>query len=479
MARAESRPPLDLPRRMTASDALFWYGEAALPTLRPIIAGLYLLDRGPDRERLRRGIEAAIAMVPRLHQRVVEVPFSLGLPEWVDDAHFDLAYHLRHVSLPEPRSLRHLLELVAKLIATPLDRERPLWESYWVEGLEDGRAAYLIKMHHSVVDGVGSLALLAALTQAGRDDAPVRVRKPRKQGDGSGGGALQRLAALASDQARTSATLVQGGLRSAGRALADPRAALDDLARTARGFRGLAQDLLSPMIRDPLASSGAGISRRLDVFDVPLERLRKMKAPLGCSINDVVLTVLAGALGGYHRERRVHLDGLNCMVPMNLRSRGESMGMGNRVGTFNVVLPVGERQPARRLATIVEQTRAAKQDQRGAAFPLLAEFLPLVPTPALRWIARRSLGKVNVACTNIPGVPQRRYMAGAEIQAMYPFASPVEGTPVVVALLSYAGAMHVGIDTDPEAVPDPHRLTELFEKELDAVERLAESLRAD
>jgi WS/DGAT/MGAT family acyltransferase len=466
--------PLDLPRRMTASDAIFWFTETALPIFRPIIAGLHLLDRSPDVDRLAQGAEAAVALVPRLHQRVREAPLGLGLPEWVDDPHMDLAYHLRHVTLPAPGTREHLLELVAKLIATPLDRERPLWESYWIDGLDGGRAAYLIKMHHSLVDGVGSLAILNALTQAGPDDPVLRVRGGRRARSADDeAGLLDRLGSLAADQARTAAGLIRSGAGALGRLAREPRGALDDLGRTARGLRGLAGDLAQAPVVDPLARSTAGISRRLDVTDVSLERLRKIKAPLGVTINDVVLTVFAGALGAYYREHRAGVDELNCMVPMNLRSRSERDGLGNRVGTFTVRLPIGEKRPRVRLRRIVEQTRAAKEDQRGAAFPVLAEVLPLVPARAYEWIARQSLGKVNVVCTNVPGTREPRYMAGAAVEAIYPFASPVEGTPVILALLSYAGTLHLGLDTDPEAVPDPGHVVALIEREIGAMERLA------
>ena len=470
-----SRPllPLDLPRRMTASDALFWFTESALPIFRPIIAALYLLERAPDVDRLSRGAEAAVALVPRLRQRVREAPLGLGLPEWIDDPHMDLAYHLRHVTLPAPGTRSHLLELVAKLIATPLDRERPLWESYWIDGLDGGRAAYLIKLHHAVVDGVGSVAILNAITQAGPDDDVLEVRSTGRRASTAEPGVLDRVGSLVADQARATAELARSGIEAAGRLVREPRGALDDLAQTARRMRGMLDDILQPPVVDPLARSTAGISRRLSVADVPLERLRKIKAPLGVTINDVVLTVFAGALGAYHREHRTGVARLNCMVPMNLRSRSERDGMGNRVGMFNVRLPIGEKRPDARLRDIVAQTRAAKDDQRGAAYPALAGVLPLLPTRAYEWFARRSLGKVNVVCTNVPGARERRYMAGAPIASMYPFASPVEGTPVILALLSYAGILHLGLDTDPESIPDPDHLTELIEREIVVMERLA------
>jgi hypothetical protein len=187
----------------------------------------------------------------------------------------------------------------------------------------------------------------------------------------------------------------------------------------------------------------------------------------------VVLTALAGALASYYRERGHALERLKCMVPMNLRGRDDSESMGNRVGMFNVQLPVGDEPPEERLRLIREQTCAAKQDQRGAAGPLFVEMLTALPGSAFRWLARSAIGQVNVSCTNVPGVRRPRYMAGARVDAVYPFASVVEGTPLVMALLSYAGALHVGIDTDPEAIPDPHRIAELFEASLEALESLA------
>jgi diacylglycerol O-acyltransferase / wax synthase len=470
--------PLRLPRRMTATDALFWYAESALPIFRPIIAGLYVLDRRPEAKRMEHGLHTALALVPRLRQRVVEAPFHIGLPEWVEDPHFDPGYHVRHVSLPPPGSQRELLDLVATLFGTPLDRERPLWEAYWIDGLARGRAAYFLKLHHSVVDGVGAIALVNGLTQPSRTAplsriaAPAPGRRPIAASEPTA-----RLAGLAMDNAAAMGRVALGVATAPVRMLARPADAMAELEAVARGVRGMIADMLAPPVRDPLAEACGGLSRRFDIMRIPLARLQAIKEPLGVTINDVVLAMLAGTLGAYHRERGIRIDTLNCMVPMNLRSRDERDALGNRVGTFVVRLPVGERPAARRLEIVTRQTRAAKSDRRGAASPMLLQAVSLLPGFAFRWIARQSLGKVNVACTNVPGVPEPRYMAGARVDALYPFASVVEGTPLVVALLSYAGVMHVGIDTDPEAIPDPERLHALFDAGLNEMERLARSRR--
>lgn len=472
------REPLLLPRRMTPSDALFWYAETALPVFRPIIAGLYILDGHADARRMDACFDAMLDLVPRLRQRVAEAPCHLGLPEWIDDLHFDRAYHVRHVSVGEPGTLRELLDLAAALLATPLDHERPLWEAYRIDGLEGGRSALFMKTHHAVVDGVGALTILDGLTQRHPDDPPLRVAVRRRRGRRSTDtNAVFKLLALLRDNTIESLRLARETALAPVRFAMDPGATIEQVTRTVRGLCGAFRDMSSAPIRDPLVESTSGLSRRLDVLSISLARLRRIKAPLGVTVNDVVLTALAGGLGGYHRRRQVTVAALNCMVPMNLRSARERDRLGNRVGMMNIVLPVGELQARRRLEHIVAQTRAAKSDRRGALYPFLMQTVTMIPGPVLGWVARQSLGRVNVACTNIPGVSEARYLAGVQVEAIYPFASVVEGTPLVIALLSYADRLDIGIDTDPEAIPDPHAITELFMAELDELERLSHPAR--
>lgn len=471
---------LDLPDRMGGTDALFWYAESALPTFRPLIAGLYILDRQPDPRLMEAGLRVAVQAIPRLRQRVVEAPFSVALPMYVEDDHFDPAYHLRHLCAPSPGTMRGLLDLAAALFATPLDRERPLWEAYWIDGLEEERAAFFFKMHHSLVDGVGSMALLRALTATTRHEPLPRIRRRRRERRGEPA-LLFRLPRIAANRAAGAVRLAVAAARTPLEIGLRPLQTLEQMRRVVRGLSGAFSDLQRPPIADPLLRSTSGLSRRFDVMDIPLERLSAIKKPLEVTINDVILAALTGTLRELHRERRVHADELNCMVPMSLRRPAEADSLGNRVGVFSIRLPVGERRPDRRLRLIREQTCRAKSDGRGAAYPLLMDLLALVPSAAFRWLGRQAIGRVNVACTNIPGVPEPRYMAGARVEAIYPFASVVEGTPLIVAMLSYAGNMNIGIDTDPEAIPDPHRVTVHFEaalRELEALSRRAPA-RAD
>lgn len=462
--------PLQLAPRMQPTDALFWYVEQATPELRPLVAAVMILDRRPDRDRLRASVERWVARLPRLRQRVVEAPLHLGLPEWEDDLHFEIDYHAREVILPEPATERHLFDFVGAVFATPLDRMRPLWEAYLIEGLEGGRAACFFKVHHAVMDGVGSLAVFDALTQAHRAE-PVRV--PRHLAPQPPGSPPMRLARLARDAAANAATGLAAAAAVAGHAALRPGEAADDLWRAVRGVRGMVADLTTPSAVDPLAQDSTGIGRRLDAMTLSLPRLQRIKDALGATLNDIVLTAVSGAVGRYYAHRKLHVDELHCMVPMSLREEGERHTLGNRVGAFNVALPVGEPDPLLRLARIQRQTGAAKRDRRGAVWPLLTRVMASMPGFAYRLLAQAVTGRVNLICTNVPGPPAQRYLAGTKVEAMYPFAPVALGTPLSIALMSYGDRYGVGIDTDPAAIPDPERLTHYLAAAVDELEQRA------
>lgn len=462
--------PLQLSSRMVPTDALFWYIEEATPELRPIVAAVMILDRSPHHDHLRTAVERWVARLPRLRQRVVEAPLRLALPEWEDDPNFDLDYHAREVILPEPATERHLLDFVGAVFATPLDHLRPLWEAYLIEGLEGGRAACFFKVHHSVMDGVGSLAIFDALTQAHRAE-PIRV--PRQLPSAPPSSNALRVARLARDATVNVACSMGAAVAASVRGAFRPGEVIVQTARTVRGVRGMISDLTASPVIDPLAQASTGIGRRLDAMTVALPRMRRIKDALGVTLNDVVLTAVSGAVGRYHVHRKVRVGELHCMVPMSLRQSDERHSLGNRVGAFNVALPVGEADPLVRLERIKRQTGAAKSDRRGAAWPLLMRVMASLPGFAYRVLANTVTGRVNLICTNIPGPPVVRYLAGAKIEVMYPFAPVALGTPLSIALMSYGDSYGIGIDTDPAAIPDPELLTSYLVAAFDEIERCA------
>lgn len=471
MAASHLHYPLQLGSRMLPTDALFWYVEEATPELRPLVAGLLMLDRRPDPDLLRASVERWVARLPRLRQRVVEAPLHLALPEWEEDPHFELDYHAREVILPEPATERHLLDFVGAVFATPLDHMRPLWEAYLIEGLEGGRAACFFKVHHAVMDGVGSLAVFDAFTQGHRAE-PVRVPRHVALRPATSSAGL-RLGRLLRDAASNAVAGLGAAAAVSARAVVRPGEVIDELVRAARGVRGLITDLTAPATYDPLAEASTGIGRRLDAMSLSLPRLQRIKEALGASLNDVVLTAVSGAVGRYHVHRKIYLGELHCMVPMSLRGDAERQTLGNRVGAFNVALPVGDPDPLARLARIQRQTGAAKSDRRGAAYPLMMRALALMPGFAYRLLSQSVTGRVNLICTNMPGPPAQRYLAGARVDAIYPFAPVALGTPLSIALMSYGDTYGIGIDTDPAAIPDPELLSSYLADAIDEIEARA------
>lgn len=454
-----AQPVLALGRRMLPADAFFWFAEAATPRLRPLVAGLFLLDRSPDPKRFRASIARLVGCVPRLRQRVAHSPLSLALPEWTDDRQFDLGYHLRQFRLPSPSRERDLLEVAGAIFATPLDHMRPLWEAYLIDGLEDGRAALFLKLHHSVMDGAGSVALFDILTQARREDPVPPIPRLRRE-----------VASRPADDAGVLGAAA-GALFGLGRLVGDPRDLGARLRRLARQAGALVDDLTAPAIDDPLARMTTGVGRRLDRVAIPMSRLTALKDTLGISLNDLILVSLTGAVARYHRYRGLSLPEVTCIVPMSLRRESDRGRLGNHVGAFRVLLPTGERDPRRRLARIHAQTRAAKEVRQGEAYGALMGLVNIVPAALFRAAAERLSGKVHLICSNVSGPEQGRYLAGARIESVHPFAPVMLGTPLSIALLSYGGQLGIGIDADPAAIPDPERVGRYFEAELGTIER--------
>lgn len=456
-SRNGSTPPTTV---MAPSDAFFWHAEQATPELRPLVAGLFMLDRCPDHPRLRRALQRLVALAPRLQQRIVDPPFGIGLPSWVGDAGFDLDYHLRVVSLTDDGDAPALLALAGEIFSAPLDPMRPLWEAHVIEGLEGGRAALLLKMHHSLLDGAGSVALFDGLTQAHRGEA---IRVPR--GGRARLGTPPRPPASLADTLRAAADLLSG--------LADPA----QLRRLARGLAGMLGDVGRASESAPWHAGGSGVGRRLAVLEVDLGRLQRLRQRLGATLNDVVLAAVAGALGAYEHLGRRGPRELQCMVPMSLRDQQERAALGNRVGGFTVGLPIRERGAAARLAHIQAQTRRAKSDGHAAAFKAMMQAAAYVPPVLFRAAGQLVSGKLHLLCSNVPGPPTPRYLAGARIEAVHPFAPVMRGTPLSIALMSYAGRVGFGIDSDPAEIPDPERIAALLERELTALERAARAGR--
>jgi diacylglycerol O-acyltransferase len=425
----------DFAPSMSHNDSVMWTIERD-PELRSTITAVILLDRPPDTNRLRQRVEDGVRAIPRLRQRVAGPPLGIGTPRWVDDPFPDLDYHLRRIAAPEGGDIRWLLDFAASLAEAGFDRSRPLWEFVVVEGVGDGGAAFVQKIHHSFTDGIGGVELMMGLLD--------QTRKPRRAPSvGSG------FSSATSTRPQWSPWLT-AGIRSAMR---DPLRAPATLWRTAGSLGRLVApggSRRSPVLR--LHRTGW----RFDVLDLPLDTLRRAGAAASGTVNDAFLAAIAGGLHRYHLKHGADVPGLRLTLPVSLRGAADHRA-GNRFTPVRFVLPIDEPDPATRIRQV---GRLCRQWRHEPALPLtdvVAAVLDALP-PRLTTAVMGSLLKgVDVVATNVPGIPFRCYLAGAEMLRQYGFA-PLSGAALNIALISHAGTACVGVNMDRAAVTDPEML---------------------
>jgi diacylglycerol O-acyltransferase len=431
-------------------EALMWKAEAS-PKLRSAGVFVDLLDREPDWDRLVAAHEWAIGLVPRLRQRVVDDPLRIGPPTWVMDEGFDLGYHLRRVRVPEPATFDEVLTVAQALAMSPLDRARPLWEAVLVEGLADGRAAYLLKLHHSLTDGQASIQLFDLLHSSTPEPSPDKPRSTKE-------------VARAGGRARVITRQLSGSAKAAWRTAGRALELGEDLVRRPQptvtsGVRfagSLARVTGAPPAEPSPLMTKRGLSRRFGAIDLPLASLRAAGKAVGGSVNDAYLASLVGGLRHYHAAHGVDVAELPIAFPVSLRTDDHPMG-GNRFAGARIAGPVGVAEPRDRIRLIRERVLAAREEPALDFMGFLAPALTRVPAPVLTRMTERMMRATDLQASNIAGVSRPAFIAGAEILRMYPFA-PVPGAAVMVTLVSHNGTCCIGINVDAAAVPD----TEVF-----------------
>jgi diacylglycerol O-acyltransferase / wax synthase len=466
--------------RMSPSEAIMWAAEKD-PALRSDFSNLTLLDGVPDVDRLRAKVEQALVSLPRLAERVVSSPLRIAPPEWRTDPTLDLEYHLRRVALPEPGSLRNLLDLAATLTATPLDRSRPLWEFTLIEGLADGRAALLQRVHHTVTDGVGGLKLSLSLVDFERDpvpdvhdtvkaladeehtrqlhdmiedplerDSPMNVLR-----DALGFAWHRNL-----DFARRS---VMTGAGIAWHPTEVPRRTQDAIGMAASVRR---QMFVAGRAKSRLLSTRS-LGRRYDVFTVGLEDCRAAGHALGGSINDVFVTGVTGALGLYHDRLGIPVDELRMAMAVSTRS-GHDDNAGNQFVPTRVVVPITPKEPTARFLRVREKITNVRHEPALASADSFAGLAAGLPTSVIVGLLRNQTRSVDFATSNLRGSPIELYLGGARIVGSYPMG-PRSGCAVNVTALSYCGDLCLGINSDPAAITDPDAFIECLRDAFDAL----------
>ena len=449
--------------RMGEVDALMWAMEAD-PVLRSTVIALALLDGPPDRERLTARVRRSVEEIPRLHQVAVE-HFG-GTPRWVRAEEIDLGYHLRFCRRPD-WSDRGLLGLVDEIAAIPFDRSRPLWQHTVVEDLPGGGAALVVKVHHSLTDGVGGMEIAAGLLFDLEADEPPPPPAPAPAvdpgPDKGRAGRVTRLAREARRQLRRLVALARGVVRLALRpseVLRSAATAAGSALRAVSPFSGA----LSPLLL------GRSSQRRYHEFPVALDRLRDAARMADARVNDAFLAALAGGLGRYHRRHRVSVDALRVTMPINTRAAGDDMVAGNRHAPSRFPLPVGEPDPVLRMQAIARQVTAERAEPALRFAEAFAGLLRRLPAALRLRLFGGMLKGVDVLASNVAGVTFPLYLAGARIAGLVAFGPPL-GAALNVTLLSYLDRASIGVVTDTRAVPDPEVLLaclkEGFEEVLD------------
>ena len=449
------------PPRMNASEALMWRAEGDLRTRSSGLL-LELLDTAPDWDRFLAAHDRATRAIPRLRDRVVEPLLPVVPPTWVPDTRFDLSYHVQRIRLPEPGTPRQLLDYAGQLASRPLDPNRPPWEAALVEGLAGGGAAYLLRLHHAMSDGLGIVQLLGMAHS--RTATPGGNRLPSAELEAVG---------AATDPSPTPLSLTADGLREelAGgpaRAIGAVGSALGVLGRVLRdpaGTAGRALDyglslrrMLSPPAaeRSPLLRGG-GFGYRLVLHDVALAELKAAGKAAGGSVNDAFLAGVLGAFRRYHEHFGQPVDQLPMAIPISLRDAGDPMG-GNKFTGARFVAPMGEADPHARIQLIREFILTVRAEPAIGFLGLISPVLSKLPGAVLTEITANLTKVSDVQASNIPGLGHAVYLAGAKVLRMYPIG-PRPGVAAMVTMVSYDGLCCIGVNVDPEAVTD----LELFE----------------
>lgn len=459
------------PAEMSAFEAVMWRAEVD-PRLRSTTTSVLLLDRSPDWQRFRAGHEWAVAAIPRFRQRVVEPALGIGNPHWVEDPDFNLDYHLRHISLPAPGSDRQLFDAAQNLAMTPFDRARSPWEATLIDGLEGGRAAYVLKLHHATSDGLGIIQLLSRVLGRSRASMNRAVPQPATRAR-----SVPTASALATRQLRDGLFALPseaaGTVSSLTRAIGE-WARKPDALRKGADYLSSARRMVGSK---PAPGSGLfrkrSLSWRFDGMEVPLVDLKAAAKAAQASLNDVFLAALILGFRQYHEALGVTLDRIPIGFPISLRTENDPIG-GNKFAGSQYAAPLDEPDPValiRHIQRFVRDTRAEP------ALDVMVRLMPVItrlPLAAVTAMTADFTSAQDAQISNIPGISEPVYMAGAEVTHFFPFA-PVPGCGMMIVMMSHNGRCCIGVNSDRAAVTEPELLMECFTAGMAAVLALGAS----
>jgi diacylglycerol O-acyltransferase / wax synthase len=440
--------------RMSNADAAWLHMDR--PTNLMVVNGLLWFDEPLDVDRARDVVrERLVERFPRFHQRIVEPRLGIGVPSWEDDPAFDLDLHLHLIALPQPGDRAALQELVADLMVVPLDRGKPLWDMYVIDGYGDGTAV-LTRMHHCIADGIALARVLLSLTDA-RPDAGF--------------------APLVADHHGGPLATINAGVHAAEAALHEsielvvhPR---DEgsrlLDRAAADARALAKLLLTGADVPSALRGKLGVARRVTWTDpIPLADVKATCQATGTTVNDVLLAAMTGALHRYLEDRDALVDEIRVMVPFNLRPLDQPLprDLGNRFGLVYLPLPVGLADPGERLAEVHRHMAEIKHSPEGAISYGILGLIGTTPVPVEQRLIEVFTPKVTAVMTNVPGPREPVYFAGSRVAGVLGWVPAGGEIGMGVSIFSYAGEVTIGLQVDAGLVPDPEAILAAFGDEL-------------
>ncbi|MHB8671633.1 MAG: WS/DGAT/MGAT family O-acyltransferase [Acidimicrobiales bacterium] len=468
--------------RLSGLDAAFLYLET--PSNLMHVSMLSVFDPASmaepySFERVRSLIEQRLRAIPLFRRRLVEVPFRLHHPIWVEDPDFDLDYHVRRAAIPSPGGMQELCELAGDFVSRPLDRARPLWEMVVVEGLEHDHIGLLAKIHHATIDGVGGAEVMVHLYDLEAQPAAPAV--------GAGPPEIPRVERVPSDLelvAYAARSIARQPGRLLGMAPSTARSVLNLVRRRRSGESG---GMAAPFSAPRTSLNGSLTPHRsVATVHLSLEDVKAVKRSFGATVNDVVLTLCSGALRRYFSGNdELPEEPLVAVVPISVRSDGKSGPGANQVSAMFVNLASDIEDPGDRLLAVAQSTRGAKEDHNAIGARMLqdwAEFAaPAVFSRAAQLYSRMRLADRhrpihNVVISNVPGPPFPLYLAGARMVMMCPFGPVMEGAGLNITVISYLDGIDVGLIACRELVPDLWRLARDFETSMEELKAAAKAV---
>ena len=441
--------------RLTGMDASFLYLETEAGHMHVAMVGIYDVSTMPDGysfEQLRQHIADRLHVVPPFRRRLVEVPFQFHHPVWVEDPAFDLDHHVRRITCPAPGGRRELAQVAGEIASVPLDRSRPLWEAWVIEGLKHDRVGFVVKVHHAAIDGASGAEIMTALYDLTPDAARVEAESiPTERVPTE----LELITYATVSKLRRAWEVVP----LVGRTVGSVATLARNLANPEKPHGGV--PLTAP--RTPFNRS-IGADRAVSFARIPLDEVRAVKDALGVKVNDVILAVCTGVLRRYLLELdALPAEPLVAVVPVSVRVEAERNSQGNKVSAMFAQLPTHLEDPEERLRAIRASTEGAKEDFNAIGARTLTDWAEWA-APRTFGLASRLYSSMNLAdqhrpihnlvISNVPGPPFPLYLAGAELVAAYPMGPIMDGAGLNITVLSYRNHIDIGFLADAGLVPE-------------------------